>query len=124
MMCRLDWCLGLAAAALLALAAPTTRAAIDPETAVGVWLMDEDGGRTVEDSSGRGFDGVLTGNGAVWAAGKFGSALKFDWASWVSIPDHPDLEVGDQLSMMASCQRRWKNPHFVGLEFPSFGWCI
>jgi hypothetical protein len=22
------------------------------------------------------------------------------------------------------CQRRWKNPHFVGLEFPSFGWCI
>jgi hypothetical protein len=24
----------------------------------------------------------------------------------------------------AECQRRWKNPHFVGLEFPSFGWCI
>ncbi|MEO2003179.1 MAG: LamG domain-containing protein, partial [Candidatus Poribacteria bacterium] len=48
---------------------------------------------------GRGFDGAL--NGPDWTAGKFRSALEFDGASWVSIPDTPELEAGDQLSMMA-----------------------
>ena len=32
--------------------------------------------------------------------------------------------VGKLVQNRTSCQRRWKNPHFVGLEFPSFGWCI
>ena len=96
---RPDRCMSLAAVGWLTLAVATARAAVDPEAAVGVWLMDEDGGHTATDSSGRDFEGVL--HGAEWAAGKFGSALKFDGVSWVSIPDHPDLEVGDQLSMMA-----------------------
>lgn len=24
----------------------------------------------------------------------------------------------------ARCQRRWKNPHFAGLDFPSFCWLV
>ena len=75
------------------------RGAVDPETAVGVWLMDEDGGDTAADSSGRGFDGTL--NGPDWAPGKFGSALQFDGVSWVSVTSEPEMQVGDQLSMMA-----------------------
>jgi DNA modification methylase len=35
-----------------------------------------------------------------------------------------DPFAGRGTSVAAACQRRWKNPHFVGLEFPSFGWCI
>ncbi|MAF10659.1 hypothetical protein CMK11_09420 [Candidatus Poribacteria bacterium] len=75
------------------------RPAIDPDAAVGVWLMDEDGGDTAADSSGRGFDGEL--NGPDWTTGKFGSALEFDGASWVEIPDQPELTIGEQLTMMA-----------------------
>lgn len=82
-----------------ALALTPALAAIDPDTAVGVWLMDEDGGDTAIDSSGRGFDGAL--NSAEWTAGKFGSALEFDGASWVSVPDQPELQAGDQLAMVA-----------------------
>ncbi len=79
--------------------AATARADIDPTTAVGVWLLDEDGGDTAADSSGRGFDGEL--NGPDWAVGKFGAALQFDGASWVSIADQPELQATEQLSMMA-----------------------
>ena len=41
------------AVAALAISVGPLHAAIDPETAVGVWLMDEDGGDTAADSSGR-----------------------------------------------------------------------
>jgi len=83
----------------VALATPCARAAIDPETAVGVWLMDENSGDTAMDSSGHGHDGAL--NGPTWASGKFGSGLEFDGASWVDIPDQPALGVGAQLTLMA-----------------------
>ena len=43
---------------------------IDPETAVGVWLLDEGVGNDTKDSSGRGHDGQI--NGAKWKNGKFG----------------------------------------------------
>ena len=84
---------------VVALVAPCARAAIDPETAVGVWLMDENSGDTAMDSSGLGHDGAL--NGPTWASGKFGSGLEFDGASWVDIPDQPALGVGAQLTLMA-----------------------
>ena len=81
------------------LAAMVARADVDPETAVGVWLFDEDGGDTATDSSGRGFDGALTGPD--WVPGKFGSALEFDGVSWVEVDDQPELQATEALSMMA-----------------------
>ena len=97
-MCRLG---SFAVVALLAVAlvAPYAHATVDPETAVGVWLMDENSGDTAGDSSGHGFDGTL--NGPNWAAGKFGSGLEFDGASWVDIPGQPELQVGEQHTLMA-----------------------
>lgn len=50
---------------------------IDPETAVGVWLLDEGSGDTVADSSGNGNDGEFIGN-PKWIDGMFGKALHFD----------------------------------------------
>ena len=54
-------------------------AAINPDTIVGNWKLDENGGDTAFDSSGKGNDGVLV-NGPTWTTGMFGSALEFDGA--------------------------------------------
>ncbi len=51
-------------------------AEIDPETALGVWLLDEDQGKTAEDFSENGRDGNITG--AEWTDGQFGKALDFN----------------------------------------------
>lgn len=72
---------------------------IDPETAVGVWLLDEDAGKTTKDSSGLGHDGTI--NGAKWKDGKIGKGLEFDGAQWVTIESTPELQLGDELTMMA-----------------------
>ena len=72
---------------------------IDPETAVGVWLLDEGAGKTTKDASGLGHDGTI--NGAKWKDGKIGKALEFDGAQWVSIDSTPELQLGDELTMMA-----------------------
>ena len=74
-------------------------AEIDPETAVGVWLFDEGAGKTTKDTSGKGHDGTI--NGAKWKDGKIGKALEFDGAQWVSIDSTPELQLGDELTMMA-----------------------
>ena len=74
-------------------------AEIDPETAVGVWLFDEGGGNTTKDTSGKDHDGSI--NGAKWKDGKFGKALEFDGGQWVSIDSTPELQMGEELTMMA-----------------------
>ncbi len=74
-------------------------AEIDPETAVGVWLFDEGAGKTTKDSSEFGHDGTI--NGAKWKDGKIGKGLEFDGAQWVSIDSTPELQLGDELTMMA-----------------------
>lgn len=74
-------------------------AKIDPDTAVGVWLFDEGAGNNATDSSGKGNDGTI--NGAKWKDGKFGDGLEFDGAQSVSIDSTPDLQLGDEHTMMA-----------------------
>ena len=51
-------------------------AAIDPSSAMGIWLLDEGSGDTAYDSSGNDHHGTI--NGAQWVDGKFGGALSFD----------------------------------------------
>lgn len=50
-------------------------AEIDPDTIVGLWLLDEDKGREVKDSSGNELHGTFTGS-PKWREGKFGRALE------------------------------------------------
>ncbi len=78
---------------------PFSFAEIEPETAVGIWLFEEGAGKTAKDSSGKGHDGEL--NGPKWKKGKIGTALEFDGAQWVKIESTPELQIGEQLSMMA-----------------------
>jgi hypothetical protein len=74
-------------------------AAVDPKSAMGVWLFDEGRGNETADLSGHNFTGTL--NGPKWVAGKIGNALKFEGAQWVSVPSAPELVIGDELTMMA-----------------------
>ncbi len=68
-------CVMCAVAALMFNGAGDTK--IDPETAVGVWLLDEGSGNTVSDISGNGNDGEFVGE-PKWIDGVFGKALHFD----------------------------------------------
>ena len=52
-------------------------AKVEPETIVGIWLLDEDGDGAVRDSSDNGHDGEFVGK-AKWDKGKFGTALLFN----------------------------------------------
>jgi len=79
--------------------APNGLGAIDPETAVGVWLFDEGNGNDALDSSGKGHDGKL--NGPKWRDGQLGGALEFSGGQWLEIPSTEALQVGEQLTMMA-----------------------
>jgi hypothetical protein len=72
---------------------------IKPENIVGVWLFDEGKGDTVTDSSENGHDGEISG--AKWVDGKFGKALEFEGAQFVTVPDAPELQIGEQLTMQA-----------------------
>jgi hypothetical protein len=47
---------------------------------VGYWALNEDGGTTTADGSGSGNTGTLRG-GAAWAAGRWGSAVRFNGTS-------------------------------------------
>jgi hypothetical protein len=55
-------------------------AEIDPETVLGIWLLDEGKGDIAEDASGNGNDGTL-GGGPTWIDGVYGKALDFSGSS-------------------------------------------
>jgi hypothetical protein len=54
--------------------------AIDPDTILGAWLLDEGNGDFTEDASGNSNDGTLMGSPA-WINGRSGSALGFNGSS-------------------------------------------
>ena len=51
-------------------------AEIDPDTIVGMWLLDEDKGKEAKDGSGNERHGTFTGS-PKWREGKFGRSLEF-----------------------------------------------
>jgi hypothetical protein len=57
---------------------------VDPNSIVGLWLLDEGSGDVVNDISGNGNDGTVVD--ANWVDGVSGTALEFDGASHVEIP--------------------------------------
>lgn len=74
-------------------------AKIDPATVVAFWLLDEGQGKAAEDSSGNGYDGVITGGN--WVDGKFGKALDFDGKTdKVEVPDAEGLDAVPQITVM------------------------
>ncbi len=88
---------------VLALALLTTlsRAEIDPDTVVGIWLFDEGNGKEAKDSSGRGHNGKIIGD-VLWVDGKFGTALDFpgNLTDCVEVGSTPDLQITDAITLM------------------------
>jgi len=72
--------------------APEDGGSYGPETAAGIWHMDEGAGTVVEDSSGHDNDGTIIG--ATWTTGKVGSALAFENNEYVVIEDDDTLNFG------------------------------
>ncbi|MBT3268475.1 LamG domain-containing protein [Candidatus Poribacteria bacterium] len=71
--------------ALAALVATCSFAAIDPESAIGIWLFDEGSGDTAADSTGNGNDGELVD--ATWGDGvRDSKGVEFDGVAHVAFP--------------------------------------
>ena len=66
-------------------------AAVDPETAVGVWAFNEGAGKEAKDISGLNHHGQL--NGTKWKNGKFGAGFEINEGQWVEFKSTPELQV-------------------------------
>jgi hypothetical protein len=68
-------------------------AQFDPESILGIWLLDEGNGDVAADASGNGHDGTLVGT-PNWVDGKFGGALEFGGSgAYVTCGNDPALNV-------------------------------
>jgi PKD repeat protein len=79
-------------------------AVTEPPTGVaGAWNFNEGAGATVNDSSGNGNNGTLSGGGATWTtAGKYGGALSFDGSSGnVTVANAGTLNFGSSYTLEA-----------------------
>jgi len=64
---------------------------------VGAWLFDEDNGDIARDSSGKGHDGII--KGCEMDEGKYNKGLRFAAGNALEIPDHPDFDFGDKITI-------------------------
>ena len=69
-----------------------SEARIDPESLMGMWLLDENRGDIVLDSSGNGHDGKFV-NDVKWTEGKFGKAVVLNGESHLDHEALPSLDV-------------------------------
>jgi hypothetical protein len=65
---------------------------------VGYWVFEEGKGDTVEDLSGKGNDGTISGE-VKWVEGKIGTALEFSPGANVTIPDSDSLRDMDEYTI-------------------------
>lgn len=84
---------------LMFVAVVATYAEIDLKTIAGIWLLDEDKGDIIEDSSGNNHEGTVVG--VKWDKGKFGQCLRFDKAGEVKIQSTEKLQLSDEFTFMA-----------------------
>ena len=105
-------CLLIGVAVLFVAGVLTTQsyARLDPETVVGMWLFDEDGGDMAEDSSGKGNDGVFMGD-PDWVDGKFGTALEFDGAG-----SYVDIANSESLNSESFTLSLWAQPNQLRIQ--------
>ncbi len=80
--------------------APSAADAATPGGLVGYWPLNEGSGVTIDDASGFGNSGVLSGN-ASWAATPFGAGLSFSGSGNVQVTDAPSLEPATAVTVSA-----------------------
>jgi len=91
---RLTVCIGFIAVSLFLTGISDAR--IDPKTAVGVWLFDEEKVDTVKDISEKGNDGIVK-SAPKWINGKFSKAVEFAASGQlIEVPDAESLNFGEE----------------------------
>jgi len=82
---------------------------------VGCWLMNEGAGATIKDLTGRGNDGVFSGNGESWGSGINGLALDFNGTDGQEISCGGNFgEVGSKgLSVVVLFKQRLRNDNAI-----------
>src|SRR5678810_161074 len=80
-------CLGCGSHSLEAVELPPAELAL-----VAHWTFDEGSGTIVHDTSGNNRNGTMTGG--EWTQGKFGGALRFNGADFVTVANFPDATPG------------------------------
>lgn len=101
-------CVIICLALFLAVNIPTFAGEID-ENFVGIWLFDEGDGEDVADLTDNSNDGEINGSGN-WVDGKFGSAIDFDGATTVIVPNDETLMPSEQMTVTA-----WVTFHDAGI---------
>lgn len=105
-------CLLIVAVVLFIAGVLTTQshAKIDPDTIVGMWLLDESKGDIAADSSGNENDGNLMGD-PEWVDGKFVNALEFEGAS-----SYVDILNSDSLNSATFTILLWCQPNQLRIQ--------
>lgn len=81
----------------------SSHGSIDPQSVVGIWLLDNIQNDIAMDLSGNGHDGTVNG-GPVSVAGKFGNALQFD-----GVDDFIDCGADESLNLGTFTLSFWAN---------------
>jgi hypothetical protein len=68
---------------------------------VAAYAFDEASGATVNDASGNGHRGALSGGVTRTTQGRFGRALDFNGAAFVTVPDAAGLDLGSAMTLEA-----------------------
>ena len=84
------FCVGLIAMMLMFV--PESKAKVDLESVMGMWLFDEEDDIII-DSSGNELNGRIV-NTVEWVDGKFGTALEFKGSGFVDCGNQEALNVG------------------------------
>lgn len=103
---RLLW-IGIAVLFAVCFIATTADAKLDPETFIGVWGFDDDGGDIARDSSENEHDGQLM-HDPKWVEGKFGGALEFDGSSFIDLGNAESLQFDGDVTIVF-----WAKPENV-----------
>lgn len=85
---------------------------INPETIVGIWLLNEGQGKTANDLSKNGREGKLIGS--KWVEGKFGKALDFNGKDeYVEVIDSKGLDAIPQITVVNWVKfNQWPKQHY------------
>lgn len=74
---------------------------------IAYWKFDESSGSIALDTSGKGHNGTI--KGAIRTSGKANKALSFDGNGCVDVPDHSDLQIQGDITIMAWIKKTQKS---------------
>ena len=91
--------IGILVLFIVGLLTTSGNAKLDPETFIGLWGFDDNGGDTARDSTENEHDGKLM-NDPKWVDGKFGGALEFDGNAFIDLGNAESLQFDGDVTIV------------------------